>query len=139
MDNVFVPRHPVQTFKKGQTAPMQTAASNQQRSLTRVKHASVKRIMREIVTDNPEEIRAAILEGIQAPPPRSFPYIALAAAYLDGKPTADGDDSSKSLDLSGLSLEELKERVAQVAAFLDSQTPRSDLPVIDVTPQPEDQ
>jgi hypothetical protein len=34
----------------------------------------------------PELFEQAILKGLKAKPPRSFPYVQLAAYYLDGKP-----------------------------------------------------
>jgi hypothetical protein len=34
----------------------------------------------------PECFEQAILKGLKAKPPRSFPYVQLAAFYLDGKP-----------------------------------------------------
>ena len=43
-------------------------------------------ICEEIVTENPELIRRALIAGFTAKPPRSLPYLKLVAHYLDGKP-----------------------------------------------------
>jgi hypothetical protein len=48
--------------------------------------ASVRAVFQDIVADEPTLIRDAILKGLHAPPPKSFPYLQLAAAYVDGKP-----------------------------------------------------
>lgn len=48
--------------------------------------ASIRTVLQDIVTDDPALIRDAIVKGLRAPPPKSFPYLQLAAAYVDGKP-----------------------------------------------------
>jgi hypothetical protein len=48
--------------------------------------ASIKKIFEEIGSTDRELIREAIMRGIQAEPPKSFPYLQLAAAYVDGRP-----------------------------------------------------
>jgi hypothetical protein len=48
---------------------------------------SIKAIMREMVSKDPQLIERALRDGLNADPPRSYPYLALAAAYLDGRPT----------------------------------------------------
>lgn len=48
--------------------------------------ASVKRALEDIARAKPELIREALERGLQAPPPKSFPYLQLAAYYLDGRP-----------------------------------------------------
>jgi hypothetical protein len=41
-------------------------------------------ICEQIVTENPELIRRALVAGLTAKPPRSCPYLQLAVYYLDG-------------------------------------------------------
>jgi hypothetical protein len=48
--------------------------------------ASIRKIFEEIASTEPELIRAGIIAGLQAEPPKSFPYLQLAAAYVDGRP-----------------------------------------------------
>lgn len=52
------------------------------RSLT----GSIKRIAQEVADENATAVKAAFLAGVNAPPPRSFPYLQLIASYVDGKP-----------------------------------------------------
>ncbi|MBP7779487.1 MAG: hypothetical protein KA371_20405 [Acidobacteria bacterium] len=126
-------------FQKGYQ-PVNTPKTIALRSLSKVQNASVKRILRDVVGTQPDLLRDAIIEGLQAPPPRSFPYIALAAAYLDGKPIntdppADGRD-----DLSDLTGDQLMARALAVAAHLRQQAEEREgaqLPVIDVAPTSE--
>jgi len=49
--------------------------------------ASLKRVFHEIATDDPQIIKDAIRDGLQAKPPYSFQYVQLAAHYIDGKPS----------------------------------------------------
>ncbi len=56
--------------------------------------ASIATIYEEIASDTPEIIRDAIVRGLKAPPPKSFPYVNLGALYLDGKPTERSDASA---------------------------------------------
>jgi hypothetical protein len=51
--------------------------------------ASIAAIFREIATTDPDAIRKAIYAGLTAEPPKSYQYVALAAAYLDGKPESN--------------------------------------------------
>jgi hypothetical protein len=53
--------------------------------------ASVRAIFEDIASMKPKVIRNAIVEGLKAPPPKSFPYLQLAATYLDGKPYVHSD------------------------------------------------
>ncbi|HXG90322.1 MAG TPA: hypothetical protein VNJ02_18505 [Vicinamibacterales bacterium] len=109
------------------------------RTMNQIQKASVARILKDIVRVQPELIRDAIIEGLQAPPPRSFPYIALAAAYLDGKPVdappVGGDNRE---DLSELTRDQLLARALNVANQLQREhAPEPALPVIDIVAEPE--
>jgi hypothetical protein len=48
--------------------------------------ASVKEVLEEVAGNNREEIRAAILKGINSKPPHSLRYVEVIAHYVDGKP-----------------------------------------------------
>lgn len=111
-------------------------------TLAKIEKASVHRIIKDLVGTQPELIKDAIIAGLLAPPPRSFPYIALAAAYLDGKPAQAEPVSQPIVDLSELTRDQLAERAHRLARLL---LPASDEPanptglrVIDATivPQP---
>jgi hypothetical protein len=106
-------------------------------TLAKLEKASIKKIIKDLATTEPELFREAIIAGLLAPPPRSFPYLALAAAYLDGKPV-DGDPPIQQIvDLSALSRDELRDRAERLVRLLKSPT---DHDVIDVTviPNPEE-
>jgi hypothetical protein len=103
-------------------------------TLVKIEKASVKRIIKDLVGVRPELIENAIIDGLMAPPPRSFPYVALAAAYLDGKPVDGEPMSPEQADLSKLSREQLMARALRIAAGLE-QKPK--LAIIDVTPERE--
>lgn len=106
------------------------------RTMTQVQNASVKRILKDIVGVQPELVREAIIEGLSAPPPRSFPYIALAASYLDGKPVDAPPNPDGKADLSELTRDQLLARAMHIAKQLERDY-TSDLPVIDVLPERE--
>jgi len=84
-------------------------------TLAKIEKASVKRILKDIVGTQPELLRDAIIKGLSADPPRSFPYIALAAAYLDGKPVDAEPPSEGLVDLSNLTSFELMQRALNIA------------------------
>lgn len=56
--------------------------------------ASVVRVLEAVVSDDPELVAQAILRGLRGKPRESFPFVQLAAHYLDGKP-------KESIDLNG--------------------------------------
>lgn len=99
-------------------------------TLRKMERASIKAIIRELATTQPELFRDALIDGLMAPAPRSFPYVALAAAYLDGKPPTEAPVEPVG-DLSALSNAQLAERAERLVRLLKAD-PR--LPVIDVTP-----
>jgi hypothetical protein len=47
---------------------------------------SIKKIFEEIASEQPELIYQAVEKGLKAPAPKSFPYLQLVTAYIDGKP-----------------------------------------------------
>jgi hypothetical protein len=87
-------------------------------TLAKLEKASVKRILKDIVGTQPELVRDAIIKGLSADPPRSFPYIALAAAYLDGKPVDAEPPSERIVDLSNLTGDQLLARALSIAQRL---------------------
>ncbi len=139
----FAPRRPGHRLPKGKSFPMShTPEAIAARSTKAVQKASIARILREIVVTEPEMIRAALVEGISAPPPKSFPYLMMAASYLDGKPIdLDPDAGRNSHDLSGLSNEELISRATAAVERMRRElrvAPAEQHPVIDVTPTSEE-
>lgn len=135
---IWIKRTPKYKFPEGH-APM---SNHDRAALTRVEKASVKRILKDLATTRPDLFKDAIIDGLLAPAPRSFPYIALAAAYLDGKPVDAEPVPSAIVDLSSLTPEELLQRALSIAHTLRErrETRGAALAVIDaeVIPQPED-
>jgi hypothetical protein len=91
-------------------------------AVARAKRASILKIAREVATTHEEDIRQAILDGIHAPPPRSFPYLALLFDRLEGKAvdatTMQEMNSTPQVDLTQLTTDQLRERVLQIAKRL---------------------
>jgi hypothetical protein len=106
-------------------------------AFTRAAKASIKRVMKELAEEDPELIKASLILGLCAEPPKSFPYLMLCASYLDGKPV-EGTADTGSVDLSTLSNEELvvcAQRLISHVSGAPRPEPRvADLPVIDVKP-----
>jgi hypothetical protein len=48
--------------------------------------ASVKEVLTEIASAQTDEIRSAIMKGLNSRPPHSLRYLELIAHYTDGKP-----------------------------------------------------
>jgi hypothetical protein len=48
---------------------------------------SIKAVFEEIASEDPELIYQAVIKGLKAPAPKSFQYLQLITAYIDGKPT----------------------------------------------------
>lgn len=105
------------------------------KTLAQVQKASVARIAKRFVSLEEDAIYDAIMEGVLAPPPRSFPYIAFLAAYTDGRPREAEPEDGPTADLSSLTREELGARALAVARSLQL---RGELTVIDVTPIPDE-
>ena len=121
--------------------------ATQLRSLKQVQQASVKKILKDLIGVRPELIRDALIEGLMAAPPRSFPYVALAAAYLDGKPIDAEPANPHTADLSELTRDQLLARALAVASRLQKDSEEREslarelnrgLPIIDVTPLPDE-
>lgn len=115
--------------------------------LKRVEEVSIKRIIKQAAFENQDKVYDAWLDGIMARPPYSFPYIALAAAYLDGKPGPAVEERKELPDLQNLTDEELADVARGIAERLQEdarvaranvaeQAKRHGLPVIDVQPEP---
>lgn len=49
--------------------------------------ASIKAVFEQIASDDPQMIKDAILKAIRGKPRDAFPYLQLAAHYIDGKPS----------------------------------------------------
>lgn len=74
------------TAETAQAVPRPGRPLGAKDKLPRSAKASIKKIFEEVGSTDPEMIRAAIMRGLQAEPPKSFPYLQLAAAYVDGRP-----------------------------------------------------
>lgn len=48
--------------------------------------ASIKAVFEKVQQDDPKLIEQAVLRGLRGKPRESFPFIQLAAHYIDGKP-----------------------------------------------------
>jgi hypothetical protein len=103
-------------------------------TLAKIEKASIKRIIKDLVGVRPELVENALIDGLMAPPPRSFPYVALCAAYTDGKPIDAEPESPLRTDLSNLSREQLMARALRIAAGLEK---KPELAVIDVEVIPQ--
>ncbi len=118
-------------------------------TLAQIERASIKRIIKDLATTQPELFRDAIIAGLLAPAPRSYPYVFLAAQYLDGKPVDAEPVSQPVLDLSEQSKDDLIRRALRIAANLQKDAQERDdlerereargagLAIIDITPEPE--
>ena len=69
-------------FKKGEGGRKPGSRDEVPRTLK----ASIKRVYEEIAAEDPALIRRALEQGLRAEPPKSYPYLQLAAYYLDGRP-----------------------------------------------------
>jgi hypothetical protein len=47
---------------------------------------SIKQVFEKVATDDPKLIEKAVLRGLKGKPRESFPFLQLAAYYIDGKP-----------------------------------------------------
>lgn len=110
-------------------------------TLARIERASIKRIMKEIAATEPELVREAIREGLMAPAPRSFPYVALLAAYLDGKPADAGTHQEITtrgpIDYSTMTREQLRERALLLADHFATAMDKRNAEVLDAEVLPE--
>jgi hypothetical protein len=131
----FTPHRPGTGFQKGHGKMGTSPLSLARRELTKVQKASIRRIIKDLVEVQPEMWIEAIIRGVQSEPPRSFPYLMMAAQYLDGKPTTEPPPDPIA-DLSALTREELAQRAAALVARLRETEERAagSLPVIDVQP-----
>jgi hypothetical protein len=142
--NVFTTHQPGFKFTKGRSMNNNnTPEAIERRALTRVRATSVKRILKDLVDVQPELIRDALVAGLQAAPPRSFPYLALAFSYLEGRPPDAKPSDDTRPDLADLTADELvarmtvaAQRIKEAELARDAARPRvGTLPVIDITPQ----
>jgi len=64
---------------------------------------SIRAALAQLATEEPKLIEAAIRRGLQAKDGRAFPFVQLAAYYLDGKPVQrlQVDQQSRMLFLPG--------------------------------------
>jgi hypothetical protein len=106
-------------------------------TLRKVVRSSIAQIMKNLANTRPDLFEDALIEGLMAPPPRSFPYLALCASYIDGRAPAEPAEQPLA-NLADLTHAELAERAERLVRLLKS-NPKA-LPVINgtVIPSPED-
>ena len=69
------------------TLPAAVSASrNEVQTVAMSAAKAVKQVFEDIATEDPELIKQAVLKGLRGRPRESFPYVQLAAHYIDGKP-----------------------------------------------------
>lgn len=119
---MWVPKGPRTSRKGGRKKMDPNTPVGNTTTLAKIEKASVKRILKDLVGTQPELIKDAIIAGLLAPPPRSFPYVALAAAYLDGKPIDAEPPAERIVDLSHLTRDELMQRALGIAQRLQIDT-----------------
>ena len=90
-------------------------------SVPRTVRASIRQIFQELGEQEPEIYKKAIRKGLQAGTRDSFPFVRLAAAYLDGVPaqTLRIEDENK-LDLGALRAIFYEVETERQAAALDA-------------------
>lgn len=118
-------------------------------TLAKLAKASIRSIFKDLATTQPELYRDAIIAGLLADPPRSYPYLCLALYTIDGKPVDAEPVSQPIADLSELSKDDLIRRALNIAAKLQRDSQERDdlqrereargvgLAIIDITPEPE--
>lgn len=85
---------------------------------------SLKVVFEEVCAEHPDVLHAAMLAGFRAGAPKSFPYLQLAAHYIDGRPITV-------LELTGkgggpIKIEDVREAKASLRKKLDALMKRVD-------------
>ena len=83
----------------------------------------MRAVFEDIATTEPETIRDAILRGLKAHPPKSLPYLQLAALYLDGPP-AQAVDVSTTRPYQGWTEEQIRARLVELETRTAVDPPR---------------
>lgn len=96
-------------FKKGQGGRKRGAKDKFPRSFK----ASIAAVINEVAVEDPALIKSCIVRGLKAAAPKSFAYLQLAAAYVDGKPA---ETVNMNLDLSRLTTKQIEDLRTLVAA-----------------------
>lgn len=75
------------TWKKGEKPPKRSPGrpKGSKDAVPRTFKGSIKRIFEEIATDDPDLIYRAMVKGLKASAPKSFQYLQLLRASIDGK------------------------------------------------------
>ena len=116
-------------------------------TLAKIEKASIKKAILEVAGRRPElvpDVIIGVLEFARDNPHlaiRAYPFIALMAAYTDGKPVDAGTHQEMStrnpLDLSSLSQSELRDRAQRLVRLLGP-APSEEVIDAEVVPNPED-
>ena len=120
------------TWRKGWTPGRVSKPKGSKDRVPRSVKASIVAVIQDVVNTEPALIRQAVIDGFRARPPKSFAYLQLAAAYLDG-------ETQKRVEITGATggpsnwrrcrTEQLREQVrARLTKLIAAQ------PVIDVVP-----
>lgn len=110
-------------------------------TIRKVRRASVLKILKDLAETRPELFEDCIVAGLQAPPPRSAPYLLAALSWIDGRPvSADAVTQDPADDLSHLSTDDLRRRAQRIVEALSEKPRLKELPVMDATvvPNPDD-
>jgi hypothetical protein len=78
---------PGRRYKKGTSGNPKGRPKGTTNVVPRAFKTALERVFHELAEKHETEIRDAILNGITARAPRSFPYLQLLAHYVVGKPT----------------------------------------------------
>jgi hypothetical protein len=149
---MWVPKGP-RTSRKGGRKRVDPNTPVGNTTLAKIEKASIKRIIRDLAGRRPELFENAIIDGLLAEPPRSFPYVALCISYTDGKAVDSSNDIHTQpqlhANLADLTREQLMQRALRIAQILKTATDEqtvlvqereargAGLTIIDITPEPE--
>jgi len=122
-------------FPKGND--MTTPAGNALIAPGRKWSASIKRLIAEIAIEHGPELKASLLEGALAAPPKSFPYLALMLTTIDGKPgeipVIGEQDTTWTQFITDDEMSQIRTIISNAHARMNS--PTGSQVILDVVPQ----
>ena len=121
------------TWKKGDNVPRQGRGKGARDIVPRSEKASIRAIAADIIVNHPDVIRESLMRGFQASPPKSLPYLTLAAALvgeaIDQRVQVTGPDGGP-LQIEAVRAEELRAQVRERLARLIGTKPVIDVPAL---------